>query len=297
MQTDFPQSLARILVYEGGKVDDPRDPGGRTNKGVTQATYNAWLGQQKRPAADVYNITDADVQAIYKAEYWDRVGADSLPAGVDFCTFDGGVNSGPGRGVIWLQQALGDAYKDTPDGVMGPNTLQAVTDFGDMTALIQAICSHRLGTLEKLPTWGTFGKGWSARVANVQKTACAMVSSATLPNPVDVTSIGGHKKATIIIPQSKTARVVANTTAVATGVGTVASQAAVQFTPIAQQFPNWHWLQMLIGALTAAAGSIAVLNHVADSAKKLAAAGALQSTVDIDADANLPQVSVVSVQP
>jgi len=297
MQNDFPSSLARVLVYEGGKVDDPRDPGGRTNKGVTQTTYNAWLAQQKRPAADVYNIPEADVQAIYKAEYWDRIGADSLPAGVDFCVYDAAVNSGPGRGAIWLQQALGEAYKGTPDGVMGPKTLQAITDFGDMTALVQAICSHRLGTLEKLSTWKTFGKGWAARIANVQKTACAMVANAPVPNPVDVTSLSGHKKAPIIIPQSKTARVVANTTAVATGVGTVASQAASQLTPIQQQFPNWHWLQVAIGAMTAAGGIIAVLNHMADSAKKLAQAGARQSTVDIDADANLPQVSVVSVQP
>ena len=43
MLGDFSKALPRILVYEGGKVDNPRDPGGRTNKGVTQATFNSYL--------------------------------------------------------------------------------------------------------------------------------------------------------------------------------------------------------------------------------------------------------------
>ena len=296
MQNNWQSSLARVLVYEGGKVDNPKDPGGRTNQGVTQTTFTSYLREKALPSADVYLITSGEVSDIYKTRYWDVVQGDALPAGVDFCLFDPAVNSGPAHAVVWLQQSLGDVYKGSIDGVMGSKTLQAVTDFGDMPALIQALCSHRLGTLEKLSTWKTFGKGWSARIASVQKAACAMAAGDAVPSPVDVTSLGGHTRAPIIIPQSKTTRIVANTTAVVTGTGAAATQVAAQLTPIQTQFPNWHWLQAIIGGMTAAGGIVAILNHLADSAKRLAATGARRSTVDIDADANLPQVSVMSVQ-
>ena len=38
---NFQACLAFTLKYEGGKSNDPRDPGGRTMEGVTQATYDA----------------------------------------------------------------------------------------------------------------------------------------------------------------------------------------------------------------------------------------------------------------
>ncbi len=61
MQLDFAKALPRILVYEGGQVDDPRDPGGRTNKGITQATFNVYLRAHGMQPEDVYRITDAEV--------------------------------------------------------------------------------------------------------------------------------------------------------------------------------------------------------------------------------------------
>lgn len=292
MQSNCQNCIDRTLVYEGGKVDDPRDPGGRTNEGITQATYNAYLREKSLPPADVYNITDAQVQAIYVEHFWNIIQGDQLPAGVDFATYDAAVNSGPGRATIWLQQALGDKYTGTVDGVMGSKTLQAIEDYDDMTALVQAICSHRLGTLQKLSTWATFGKGWSARIASVQKASVAMVAGSPTPNPVDVSSVNGNKKAPIIIPQSTTTRVVVNTTTVVTGAGTIASQAATQLTPISTQFPHWHWLQALIGGLTAAGGIIAAINQMMDKAKKLAAAGSRTAPVDIDADQGLPQIPI-----
>ena len=40
MTSDFSEALRLVLAQEGGRVDDPRDPGGRTNRGITQATYD-----------------------------------------------------------------------------------------------------------------------------------------------------------------------------------------------------------------------------------------------------------------
>ena len=107
MQANFPKALPRILVYEGGKVDDPRDPGGRTNKGITQTTFNAWCREQGLPQVDVYTITNDEVASIYKYKFWDVVRGDDLPCGLDLVVFDGAVNSGPGQSGKWLQRALG----------------------------------------------------------------------------------------------------------------------------------------------------------------------------------------------
>ena len=89
---EFLKALPRELVYEGGKVDDPRDPGGRTNQGVTQATYDAYRRTLGLASQDVYAMGDSERDAIYKGMYWDRDDGDALPVGLDFVVFDAGVN-------------------------------------------------------------------------------------------------------------------------------------------------------------------------------------------------------------
>ena len=42
MKDNFDKCLSFVLVHEGGYSADPHDPGGATNKGVTQAVYDGW---------------------------------------------------------------------------------------------------------------------------------------------------------------------------------------------------------------------------------------------------------------
>ena len=42
---NFALALALVLESEGGYVDDPRDPGGATNLGITRATLARWRGR------------------------------------------------------------------------------------------------------------------------------------------------------------------------------------------------------------------------------------------------------------
>jgi len=51
-------------------------------------------------------MTDADIQAIYRQDFWNPVRGDDLPVGVDLSVFDAGVMSGPSRSVKWLQQVV-----------------------------------------------------------------------------------------------------------------------------------------------------------------------------------------------
>jgi lysozyme family protein len=61
----FAAALPFILRWEGGFVDDPDDRGGRTNKGVTQAVYQAWRADQGLPGQDVRQINDQEVASIW----------------------------------------------------------------------------------------------------------------------------------------------------------------------------------------------------------------------------------------
>lgn len=165
MKENYAQALKQVLKYEGGKVDDPRDPGGRTAFGVTQNTYNAWRKKQNLPTVDVFTISQNEVAAIYRQEYWDRIRGDDLPAGVDFAVFDFAVNSGVSKAAKTLQSVVGV----TQDGVIGPATIQAAKDYVAM-----AVTNKRLAFMQSLSIWSTFGKGWSARIADVKNQILAL---------------------------------------------------------------------------------------------------------------------------
>lgn len=102
---DFSRALKFALRWEGGFVEDPDDPGGRTNKGITQAVYRDWKDD---PTADVATITDEEVAAIYKSNYWAPLCLD-LADPLALVVFDSAVNCGVNRTRGWLLKA--DATK------------------------------------------------------------------------------------------------------------------------------------------------------------------------------------------
>ena len=165
MKENYPQALKQVLKYEGGYVDHPKDPGGPTNKGVTQAVYDDWRKSQNLPTQSVRNIADSEVAAIYKNLYWDRISGDLLPSGVDFAVFDYAVNSGVSRAAKTLQGVVGV----TQDGQIGPATIQATKTYIAMT-----VTNKRLAFMQSLSIWSTFGKGWSARIADVKNQILAL---------------------------------------------------------------------------------------------------------------------------
>lgn len=182
MKDSFQPALKEVLKSEGGYVNHPLDPGGATNKGITQATYDAFRGARKQ---SVKLITDAEVASIYKARYWDAVKGDQLPAGLDYAVFDFAVNSGPARSAHFLQTVLGVS----PDGSIGPKTLQAVLS-SDVPSVIRKLCQSRLAWLKLLKTWSTFGKGWERRVTSVQAIALQWASRApTAPSVPQATPV------------------------------------------------------------------------------------------------------------
>lgn len=168
-KTNFDNCLKVILHHEGGYVNHPSDPGGRTNLGVTQRVYEEWVGY---PVTEriMRALTVDHVKTLYKARYWDVVKCSDLPAGLDLCVFDFAVNAGPGRSAKFLQRLVGV----NDDGQIGPRTLSAVTQYVRGVGVDVAIAKFQDARREyykSLKTFPTFGKGWLRRVAEVEAEA------------------------------------------------------------------------------------------------------------------------------
>lgn len=168
MRDNFNSCLAEILRHEGSYVNDPNDPGGETNMGISKRSY---------PRENIKGMTQARAAVIYKRDYWDAVSGDELPAGLDLLAFDPAVNSGVSRGAKWLQQALGV----TADGKIGPATI-AAAKAAHPVAVIDRACDLRLAWLRTLGTWPRYGKGWARRVESIRAEAIRMASAARAPS-------------------------------------------------------------------------------------------------------------------
>ena len=165
MNTNFDACLAHLLKHEGGFVNYPSDPGGATNLGVTQAVWEDWIDRSVSEK-NMKALTPAKVAPLYREMYWDRIKADKLPSGVDYCVFDAAVNSGVSRAAKWLQTTVGAVA----DGAIGEQTLKQVL-LTNPQMVIDKYSAIRLDFLKGRSTWPTFGKGWERRVEEVKATA------------------------------------------------------------------------------------------------------------------------------
>ncbi len=165
--------------WEGGYVDDPKDPGGATNMGVTIYTLAAWCGH-KVSKADVKALTRGEVWQIMKSRYYDVVRGDDLPIGVATGVHNAAVLSGPKRAATWLQQsmqALGSRV--TVDGAIGDETIGFVEQL-DPTALMEQFFRRQESFYRSLSTFPHFGKGWMNRLNDVRLFA-RKLQSASMP--------------------------------------------------------------------------------------------------------------------
>lgn len=176
----FAAALRHVLALEGGWSNDPADPGGPTNRGITLATYAAWrrrqITSQSRPGlvAELRTIPASTVETIYREAYWRAARCHVLPAPVALMQFDTAVNQGPLRAVLILQEAL----DVTIDGEIGPRTLAAVLA-ADQIALLKAIAAIRRRRYRQTRNFARFGRGWLNRVERTE--AAALRLAATKP--------------------------------------------------------------------------------------------------------------------
>jgi lysozyme family protein len=149
----FDVAFSRLMGAEGSYADHPRDKGGKTMWGITEAVAraNGYQGEMK-------SLPREKAKEIAKKAYWDPLKCDQMPFMVAFQVFDGGYNSGIGQSARWLQRALDVA----DDGKIGPVTLSALQKANPV-----AVCARYIAARGKFQTklnnWDDFGTGWTNR--------------------------------------------------------------------------------------------------------------------------------------
>ena len=127
--TSVRQIAQEIVAREGGYVNDPDDPGGATNFGVTIHTMRRLGldldGDGDVDTRDVRALTRDHAVDIFVAHYFERPRIDDLPEPLHATVFDMSVNAGPSRAVRILQQLFVDMGFDIAvDGAIGPQTIR-----------------------------------------------------------------------------------------------------------------------------------------------------------------------------
>ena len=144
----FDNAVELVLSLEGGLVDDPKDPGGLTNFGISQRSY---------PSLDIRNLTRDQAKGVYRVDFWDKVRGDELPAALGFCVFSCAVNMGVYKAVTLLQRAVAVQV----DGVLGANTLAATNRTKDAVA---RFCAEWALAYTGTRNFDLYGRGWLRRV-------------------------------------------------------------------------------------------------------------------------------------
>lgn len=167
---DISFTIRHIKKWEGGFVNDPYDPGGATNKGITLNTYKRFCLDNNRPipsVEDLKNISDKDWYALFLSNYWNKWQA-SLIEDKYIATMlvDWVFNSGK-WGIVIPQRLL----KVREDGIVGINTLNAVNSADPdyfFNELLWARKEFYQDIVRKKPTQERFLKGWFNRIESIK---------------------------------------------------------------------------------------------------------------------------------
>lgn len=134
---NFQQAMKFVIEREGGYVNDPKDPGGETNYGISKRSY---------PDLDIKNLSLGDAMAIYKRDYWDAYKLDTVTSPLCIVMMDGYVQHRPATFKRMIERAK-----------------------GDWKTLIQERVQFYLLLIQKNPNMGRFKRGWLNRMNQLDK--------------------------------------------------------------------------------------------------------------------------------
>jgi len=168
----FTEFLPIVLKWEGGYVENPADPGGATNKGVTLQTFagcSVKLLNVEPTLENLRSLTDDQAAAIYRALYWNQVNGDQV-ALQDLANIVGDFYVNAGRNASKLLQRVMNEMGGTAlavDGVLGPASQQALAGL-DQREVYRRYKAGRISYYQNLvrqqPGLKQFLQGWLNRV-------------------------------------------------------------------------------------------------------------------------------------
>jgi lysozyme family protein len=150
---NFDKSVLILFSWEGGLVNNPKDPGGVTNFGISQRSY---------PKLNISTLTKDQASEIYKRDFWDKNSIDKFPESLKLTFFDSCVNQGAAFAVTALQKIIGVAA----DGEVGENTIKTL--LGHSEDMVFGLFSKaRLERYLQDREFLEFGIGWMRRLFTI----------------------------------------------------------------------------------------------------------------------------------
>ena len=158
MKVTFNEIIEVVLKHEGGYVNDPKDPGGETNFGISKRAY---------PDVDMKTLTKEGAKDIYKRDYWDKNHCGDLPDELRHVYFDMCVNMGRGRATKIMQETANTKGADLKvDGGMGPKTIGALEKV-DLERVRAYRVKYYVNLIDRKPDLAKFYFGWFRRSLEV----------------------------------------------------------------------------------------------------------------------------------
>lgn len=148
MTTNFELALKFSLRWEGGDkyTNDKDDPGGETKYGISKKAY---------PDVDIKSLTLEEASLLYKRDYWDKTGCDSMEQPLAIAAFDSSVNCGVGRTRSWLAEINTKA--------------EGVEARKEASKLMQRRIAYYSDLVKRKPALNKYIKGWCNRVNDLSK--------------------------------------------------------------------------------------------------------------------------------
>lgn len=180
----FEKAIPRILLHEGGYVNNPSDPGGHTNYGITLGLIQDLHLDLNHDGTinyvDIKGMSVEDAKSIYRRQWWDKyqygtINDQTLATKV----FDFSVNMGSSRAHKLLQQAINSVTGGclVVDGILGSSTFRVINEALKtpeqqqkvLDAYSNAVWAFYTSLAEKNPKLKTFLRGWRNRAYDIDR--------------------------------------------------------------------------------------------------------------------------------
>lgn len=183
------KAITKVLAVEGGFVNNASDRGGPTNYGITQKTYDNYIGYPSS-IDEIKNMPIGNAMEIYKSNYWDAIGGDYITSyPVSYIIFDQAVNRGVSSALKQACRVVG--ISET--GGINSAVISAINLY-DPDLFVQeylwASEDFYNALVARDPSQAVFIKGWLNRVDKIRTyaeanlgQAVAVVQNALNENP------------------------------------------------------------------------------------------------------------------
>jgi lysozyme family protein len=177
MSLNSDKAIEKVLKIEGNFVNNPLDRGGATNFGITQKTYESYVGR-KVSVSEIENMRVDEAREIYKRNYWDAIGGDYITSfPVAYIIFDQAVN----RGVSSALRQACKVAEVVQEGSINSAIIKAINMYDPELFIMEYLSASEdfyIALVAKDPTQKVFIKGWLNRVDKIRTYAEAQMGQA-----------------------------------------------------------------------------------------------------------------------